>query len=160
MGLDVFVISRLKKTGAASAEIVVSQSQEHNKGIEAGYYRPTDESIRFGFRVGPYSFYNRFRETLSLCMHGVEPVEIWNSVDEYSGRPFVEMIDFSDCDGKLGGQVCHKLHADFEENRSLFKKYIDSQGWSEEQIEYHLSTYEDFTKAFEIGRDEGVVIFC
>jgi hypothetical protein len=160
MGLDIIAISKLVKAEGKDGEVRIGDDPEYNKGIEPGPYNTTMESRRTDFRVGPYSFYNRFRETLSRCMHGVEPVEIWDSVEDYKGKSFIELIDFSDCDGRLGGAVCEKLYEDFAENRPKFKEYIDSQGWDEEKIEDYLSVYEDFMKAFEIGREEGVVIFC
>jgi hypothetical protein len=160
MGLDIIAISKLVKTEDWTAEITIGSDPEYNKGIEEGRYNTTTESRRTDFRVGPYSFYNRFRETLSRCMHGAEPLEIWNSVEDYKDKSFIELIDFSDCDGRLGGEVCEKLYEDFAENRPKFKEYIDTQGWDEEKIEDYLGVYEDFMKAFEIGREEGVVIFC
>lgn len=160
MGLDILAISKLVKTEDWTAEITIGSDPEYNKGIEEGRYNTTTESRRTDFRVGPYSFYNRFRETLSRCMHGAEPLEIWNSVEDYKDKSFIELIDFSDCDGRLGGEVCEKLYEDFAENRPKFKEYIDTQGWDEEKIEDYLGVYEDFMKAFEIGREEGVVIFC
>ena len=160
MGLDIIAISKLVKTEDWTAEITIGSDPEYNKGIEEGRYNTTTESRRTDFRVGPYSFYNQFRETLSRCMHGAEPLEIWNSVEDYKDKSFIELIDFSDCDGRLGGAVCEKLYEDFVENRPKFKEYIDTQGWFEEKIEGYLGVYEDFMKAFEIGREEGVVIFC
>ena len=160
MGLDIIAISKLVKTEDWTAEITIGSDPEYNKGIEEGRYNTTIESRRTDFRVGPYSFYNRFRETIARCMPGVEPVEIWDSVEDFAGKSFIELIDFSDCDGRFGGPVCEKQYEDFAENRPKFKEYIDTQGWDEEKIEDYLSVYEDFMKAFEIGREEGVVIFC
>jgi hypothetical protein len=150
MGLDIIAISKLVKAKGKDGEVRIGDDPEYNKGIEPGPYNTTIESRRTDFRVGPYSFYNRFRET----------VEIWDSVEDYKGKSFIELIDFSDCDGRLGGAVCEKLYEDFAENRPKFKEYIDTQGWDEDKIEDYLSVYEDFMKAFEIGREEGVVIFC
>ena len=160
MGLDILAISKLVKAEGKDGEVRIGDDPEYNKGIEPGPYNTTIESRRTDFRVGPYSFYNRFRETIARCMHGVEPVEIWDSVEDYKDKSFIELIDFSHCDGRLGGEVCEKLYEDFAESRSKFKEYIDTQGWDEEKIEDYLSVYEDFMKAFEIGREEGVVIFC
>lgn len=160
MGLDVFAISKIERNDEA-AEFHVGSDPEYNKvEIGAGGYASTLESRRTDFRAGPYSFYNRFRETLAMSVHGVMPTEIWDSVEDYAGKPFIEIIDHSDCDGCFGAKVSAKLHEDFAANRHKFKAHIDTQGWSEETIEDYLGLYDDFMQAFEIGQEDGIVKFC
>jgi hypothetical protein len=160
MGLDVFAISKITRQDDGY-EVWVGSDPEYNKvEIEEGGYISTTESKFSDFRAGPYSFYNRFRETLSMSIHGVMPTAIWDSVEDYEGKPFIEMINHSDCEGCFGAKVSAKLHEDFAANRHKFKEYIDTQGWHEDKIEDYLSLYDDFMKAFGIGREEGIVKFC
>lgn len=160
MGLDVFAVSKIERNDENSEFHVGSDPQYNKVEIEEGGYSSTPESRRTDFRAGPYSFYNRFRETLAMSVHSVMPTEIWDSVEDYAGRPFIEIIDHSDCDGCFGAKVSAKLYEDFAENRHKFKAYIDAQGWDEDKIEDYLGVYDDFMKAFEIGREEGIVKFC
>lgn len=161
MGLDIIAISKIVKVDSECGIRVGTDPAFNRVEIEPGEYDRSEESEEHSFRAGPYSYYNRFRETLSMSMHGVMPVQIWNAVndDEFDNTAFIEMIDFSDCEGCIGAEVSNKLYHDFANNRHLFKEYIDGQGWEEEKIVDYFEVYEDFMKAFEIARREGIVIF-
>jgi hypothetical protein len=155
MGLDIIAISKIVK---GDGGIRVGADSVFNRvEIEPGEYDKSEDSEEHSFRAGPYSYYNRFRETLSMSMHGIMPVQIWEG--SRTNSAFIEMIDFSDCEGCIGAEVSNKLYHDFANNRHKFKEYIDSQGWEEEKIVDYLEVYEDFMKAFEIAGRGGIVIF-
>jgi hypothetical protein len=52
------------------------------------------------FRAGSYSGYNWWRNQLALMAYGKSAEEIWREPNP-SG-PFIELIDFSDCEGVIG----------------------------------------------------------
>ena len=161
MGLDIIAISKIVKVDCEGGIRVGADPEFNRVEIEPGEYDRSEESEEHSFRAGPYSYYNRFRETLSMSMHGIMPVQIWNAVNEFEfeNTAFIEMIDFSDCEGCIGAEVSNKLYHDFANNRHRFKEYIDSQDWAEEKIVDYLEVYEDFMKAFEIAGRGGIVIF-
>jgi hypothetical protein len=114
-----------------------------------GYYRRLGKE--FGFRAGSYSGYNSWRRWLCERFLGVDPKEVWEDPKRFEGKPFYELIDFSDCDGILGTEVCLKLCDDF--HNAVFK---------EEEDEYQLEIFNKFMEAFGIVSSlrRGVVVFC
>jgi hypothetical protein len=81
--------------------------EERLDGYAQGVYRVEGESM--GFRAGSYSGYNWWRRHLSLMALGEEPEDVWAEPPMYEGRPFVELIDFSDCEGCIGPRTSRKL---------------------------------------------------
>jgi hypothetical protein len=65
------------------------------------------------FPAGSYSGYNEWRDNLSLLVHQVPAREIWKNIDKYKNLDFVELINFSDCQGELNHETCTKLYRDF-----------------------------------------------
>lgn len=106
-----------------------------------------------GFRAGSYSGYNRWREWLAQRVHGVMPSRIWDHPKTYEGKPFFELIHFSDCEGAIGPKTSAKLAKDFEEHR------IEVCGNTTAGDGY-VELYEDFAKAFKRAAEtDGFVIF-
>jgi len=87
--------------------------EDHLAGMEPGLYEYTAASEQHDFRAGPYSYYNTWREQLSRLALGVEPEAVWEEPDRFAGRPFVELINFTDCDGRIGSGLAAKLATDF-----------------------------------------------
>lgn len=125
-------------------------------GMLEGFYAVAGEGAdrRFTFSAGPYSTYNRWRERLAALV-GVAVVEVWNGT-----RPapaFGELIDFSDCEGAIGGAVCTRLAADFgawEERACVFAETLEKY----ERREF-LPLYRCWRHAFEVAADGGAVRF-
>src|SRR5580692_7205441 len=69
--------------------------EERLDGLALGFYRLQGEVM--GFRAGSYSGYNWWRRHLSLMALEEEPEDVWAAPEHYSGRPFFELIHFSDC---------------------------------------------------------------
>jgi hypothetical protein len=115
------------------------------------YYR-TKESEEYDFRAGSYSSYGQFRRELSETFLNSPPEKVWSNPKSYEGQPFYELVDFSDCEGVIGPEVCAKLHKDFVDGRKKFVEEVHSN-WSVER-------YDSWTKALELAKEDGVIIFC
>ena len=61
------------------------------------------------FRAGSYSGYNRWRDVLRLVIHGLA-----HRLDLADDADFIELIQFSDCEGCIGPKTCAKLAKDFD----------------------------------------------
>lgn len=114
-------------------------------------------SGRFGF---PYSYYSRWRDRLAalagnpatmLFRYGVTEAShaktVWDN--PVPGSRFVELINFSDCEGWLGTAVCAKLAADFDHFQGSAREFGDD----------FFSVYEKFREAFHFASDGGAVRF-
>ncbi len=106
-------------------------------GLVDGYYLAEPSG---GFRAGSYIGYNDWRRTLSVTMLDVHPDVIWGHPETFAGKPFVELINFSNCEGVIGPKTSAKLAADFEAHKTkaaaLGKRFY--------------RVYENFQRAFEV----------
>lgn len=114
-------------------------------GLETGYYRHEGEEM--SFRAGSYSGYNQWRRWLASLV-GITPEQVWN--DPQPG-PFVELINFSDCEGAIGPATSAKLAADFEawEDRA-YQHATDKWNWER---------YCEWKQAFKLAAKGGFVKF-
>ena len=168
MGLSIYAVSKIKLVGniiddePAENDINVYQGTfDRISGLEVGIYRETGESVNHDFHAGSYSTYNWFRRNLSTAIFGVSSENIWLNSESYKGRPFYELIEFSDCDGIIGPDVSEKLYQDFETHRSNMVKYcLDNFINDDDSYEYTMNLYDNFTKAFKIAKEHGAVQFC
>src|SRR5262249_17833337 len=82
------------------------------EGLSAGVFR---FGRAFHFRAGSYSNYNWWRDQLSRMAHELSAHEFWliEPRAKVTRRAFVELIDFSDCEGIIGPVVADKLARDF-----------------------------------------------
>lgn len=71
---------------------------------------------------------------------------VWNG--KANGEAFVELINFSDCEGVIGAEVAKKLAADFA-------AYQDKAGDKGD----FARVYASWRKAFELAADGGAVCF-
>jgi len=162
MGLDISAYSKIKPE--ENGGIYIGRDEFGTlHDLTDGEYAESSDTIYHEFRAGSYSEYNRWRENLATSIHGVMPSIIWNSPEKYDGKEFIEIINFSDCEGFFGPKVSAKLYNDFAKNRDKFVSVMesrygkDSGGFSESG--YAIRIYDDFTKGFEIAKDSGVLIF-
>jgi len=101
----------------------------------------------FGFRAGAYSGYNRWRNELAeLAGHG-SAENVWSS--GMTEGAFVELINFSDCEGIICPKTSAKLATDFANNEEKAKE-IGGQ---------FLERYQNWKKAFEFAAENGLVDF-
>lgn len=129
--------------------------EKHLAGMEPGLYEYTDASEQFEFRAGSYSNYSLWREFLSELALKVEPNAVWEEPERFVGRPFVELIDFTDCDGRIGTRLASKLVADF---RAHTDKAEDLAATLENDGHF-INIYRDFTRAFELAAQQGALAF-
>jgi hypothetical protein len=127
------------------------------QGKEYVLWRKTDESEDVHFRAGSYGGYNLWRS--GLAHYAFEfPArdslhvnrDLWDTVVEAEGKPFFELINFSDCEGVFYGPVCEKLYVDFYAHRD---NYIDSV----DADVYDIERYDYWMKAFDLDKDNGLV---
>jgi hypothetical protein len=113
--------------------------------VPAGIYRADDE---MNFRAGSYGGYNRWREQLcALAGHGT-PRDVWDA--ENPQGPFIELINFSDCEGTIGTGVSAKLARDFAEYQANADAHPD---------EWFRDRYAKWRAAFEMAAQHGAVEF-
>ena len=165
MGLDIRYYERVRREADLDA---IDYDEADRRGLERlandgdpdrwdsrlydltpGWHRVAG-SAQGRFRAGSYSTYNAWREILCRLAFGVEPHTVWENPDDFTGRPFYEVIDFTDCDGCIGPGVSSKLAEDFRKHREKFG--VDAEPWE-------LEVYDDFANAFNVARRGGVVMF-
>jgi hypothetical protein len=167
MGLSIYAISNIKLSGniiddePTDKDINVYPGTFNRiAGLEVGLYQASNKSNEFDFHAGSYGTYNWFRRNLSTAIFGVSSEDIWLKSEAYEGRPFFELIEFSDCDGVIGPEVSKKLHEDFETHRSSMIKYcLDNFIDDDHSYEYTMGVYDNFSKAFKIASNGGLVLF-
>ena len=129
-------------------------------GLE-GVYRDEGESAHF--RAGSYSGYNQWRERLAELagyepsphpgiLHAGEPSSAATVWADPKPGPFVELINFSDCEGVIGPVTSAKLAQDFAAFQEQADAVEDWEGWFREQ-------YAKWRTAFETAAQGGCVEF-
>jgi hypothetical protein len=173
MGLDITAYSKVRKLQdlprledgdidwdeIGDEKIIVTANpdfHERAEGIEEGLYACDGE--KHCFRAGSYGGYNTFRNMLAQVGMGAADFEVWGQPGTYSGEPFFELVNFSDCEGMIGPKTCAKLYQDFLSLKDTFYAQMDAGG-DESYAEYYKQKYEDWTEAFRIGQDAGFVDF-
>lgn len=156
MGLDITALQDAKRERVLNEDdgydrglthaYVNADFAERADGLEDGFYSSEDD---FGFRAGSYSGYGYWREWLSQTFLGVLPRSVWDDPEAFAGRPFFELIHFSDCEGIIGPNVAAKLAKDFEDGRTQVVAAAESM----------VAVYNDFARAFKMAAQNGLVIF-
>lgn len=113
------------------------------------------------FRAGSYSGYNFWRDKLaemagypqsSYEQYGKEwpsyAATVWQNPKP---GPFMELINFSDCEGIIGPDTSAKIAKDFAEFQSKADAHTD---------DHFRRLYAEWRKAFEMAADGGAVEFC
>jgi hypothetical protein len=121
----------------------------HLAGTEPGLYIYTPASEKYDFDAGLYRMYNEWREGLSRFALGVEPAVVWDEPGRFASRPFVELINFTDADGRVGARVAAKLAGDFHQ---LARKAARDK--------WFFALYKEFAAAFAVAARDGVLEFC
>jgi hypothetical protein len=179
MGLDIHAVSHLRYVGPIPDDDELERLQEqvsdadlevayfvlypnaecfeaHLAGMEPGLYECTAASEHHEFRAGSYSYYNAWRENLCRLALDVEPDCVWEQPELYDGRPFFELINFSDADGRIGCELAEKLAEDFRDfaaEAEEFAARLDDE-------ESFIQNYRDFAQAFELAARGGALEFC
>jgi hypothetical protein len=124
----------------------------HLVGTEPGRYVYTSASLRHEFYGGSYPCYNAWREAFSRFALGVESGIVWKNPEQFAGRPFVELINFTNCDGRIGAWLAAKLAHDFRRQKPRAVKRFEKR--------CPIALYEDFATAFALAAQDGVLEFC
>ena len=181
MGLDIHAASHLRHVGPMPSEEELDRLEEalekedkylsdayflmdenpegfeqHMAGMKTGLYELSHESEEHSFRAGPYSYYNDWRRHLCLFALKVPAEDVWADPDQFAGKPFVELINFTDCDGRIGTTVAAKLAQDFRSHFSQAEAYAHTLS----EMKDWLEVYVDFLKAFELAAQDGALKFC
>jgi hypothetical protein len=184
MGLDVHAYSNIKRKEIQDSEdydsILIFHDEFNRCELPEGRYEETPSSEYYLISCRAYSNYNRFRDTLSKAVFGVPASSVWEDLEKYQDQHFFEIIYFTDCDGVIGPKVNEKLYGDFVANRervlrnlkgeidflketedelALEPEFILDLGLTEDTISYLMEVYDLFTKAFMIGKENGVVLY-
>lgn len=181
MGLDITAYSKLKtvdseflkireripgvfgKLGEEVYEFTKSMVDSPNNWIqdmEPGTCYQSKDTVEFDFRAGSYGGYNDYRNKLSECFLNVQSNEVWTNERRYEGKPFYEQINFSDCEGFIGPKVSAKLHEDYKRGRDQWYEFLkELYAGDDEEIKWGMAIYDNWTKAFGIASDEGLVWF-
>ncbi len=122
----------------------------HADGLAEGFYRTSDgDGETLDFRAGSYSGYSQWRAMLAARLVG-ERHDIWNNPERYAHKPFVALINFSDCEGMIGPATSALLAADFAANEA--KAVEGAETW-------FADLYRKWRAAFELAAHGGVVVF-
>lgn len=108
------------------------------------------------FRAGSYGSYNQWRNQLAIVAGYDSAEDLWKlwEQEDLWGKPFAELINFSDCEGVIGTELCNKLREDFKKHRDFASMQADVNGWK-----WFMETYDDFMNALEFAGDNGVLVF-
>lgn len=106
--------------------------------LEGGCYEETPDTKTHKFRAGSYMGYGRWRENLARQFNPHTRPE----------DPFYELIWFADNEGCIGPEAAVDLLADFRAHAGEYQPYFQPQ-----------DTYQDWTRAFELAADGGLVRF-
>lgn len=112
--------------------------------LTAGVYKFAEAD---GFRAGPYSAYNRWRDWLAARAGYGSSRAVW---DAKPAGPFVELIDFADNEGIIGTDACAKLARDFAEHEERI--LADADSWD-------AGLYRRWRDAFALAAQGGCVEF-
>ena len=137
----------------------------HLDPFKTGYYRDEGEA-EHSFRAGSYGYYNNWRKLLALSIGFENIADIWSQGPYNEDIPFIELLDFSDADGSIGPMVSEKLYNDFEGMQDKVFEFIDNLMFgvvkghklSMTQVSDFKEVYKDWKTAFDIARDNGLVI--
>lgn len=121
MGLDVRCVYNLTPSeDDENYDVYISTPKfddvDHVTMFEFGAYKCESSCI---FRAGAYSAYNRFRNSISTIALSVKAEEVWENPLKYKGKPFFEIINFTDCDGCFDYVIADKLLNDFTTHKDV-----------------------------------------
>lgn len=131
-----------------------SDGFDRNEGI-SGWIEPVWAG---SFRAGSYSGYGSWRRKLCKLVHGVEIETVWNDIDAWEGKPFIELINFSDCEGVIGPETSAKLAKDFEDYQDLINSAYVVEVYRKNN-DWWLLKYDDWCEAFKCAAKNGFVQF-
>lgn len=165
MGLDIIAYSNLKLIGKCDLDWDTCDENLHIRawinpsfprsvrGLNISFvdqnsqsvcYLKTDETQKHAFRAGSYGGYNWWRSVLEQNFNpDCDPAE-----------PFYELINFSDCEGCIGFLAASDLFEDF----LIYDSIADTL--DTDDLGNFYGRYQEWTKACQLARSEGLIYFC
>lgn len=148
-------LQSLVEFGDCDYQLLVEQPfmESFGKVLQSGkWYKRGDRTG--SFRAGSYIYYSRFREFLWSTVSPVAIDSLWASPQDYAGKPFVLLCNFSDCDGVIGPDTAKILAGEFAQHKTEFHRK------AAEADPYFAEVYDNFLNAFMVASDGGLVAFC
>jgi hypothetical protein len=163
MGLDISVYINVKEVPASEVELDSDGYPVKWDEYEKFYINPHFEGRAEPFKEDAfykvespdpdidfsrsYGGYNTLREQLAELVN-LNIHDVWD--ETITDGPFVELINFSDCEGTIGTVVAAKLAKDFAQHQSKVNN----------DNEYFVNFYNTLKEIFSIAAsNNGVVIF-
>ena len=157
MGLDITAYSHLKAVPRKEGDDVrdyVFRPRPHDAfpGRTEGLDCESDYigDAKLSFCAGSYGGYSQWREWLARVAGYPSINDIWDG--KVPSGPFVELINFSDCEGTIGPVVAAKLAKDFAD----FDEKARADDHSPDPTFYY-ERYKLWRQAFEIAAMNGAV---
>lgn len=120
--------------------------------LEGGCYVATDATETISFRAGSYGGYNNWRQALADRFNPVS--RGWDHgptmTEPDPNKPFYELIWFADNEGTIGPEAAADLLEDFRTHAESYR--VPGAG-------RYPETYQNWTRAFELAADGGLVRF-
>lgn len=132
-----------------------------NADLAEQCYSPTEGTEEYEFRAGSYGGYGVFRSSLAQLFLGVETYQnraAWDTIESHVGMPFYELVNFSDCEGAIGPAASAKLYLDFTAHRDRYRAeagHFAAEAW----LDPNLERYDNWLHAFDLSRNDGMVVF-
>lgn len=150
MGLDIRMVQGINYIGKTSdndddVHLYNNDDSCSQNVAQPGIYSIEQDDWVFG---RAYSTYNHLRRQLAELV-GKTTNQIWQ--DPKPGIPFVELINFSDCEGAFDTKCCIKLAQDFKSYEHLAAAHEDEQF-----REFYTTMQNAFVTA---GNNNGAIIF-
>ena len=173
MGLDIVAYSRLELVhhhvpldtdeswedcydrGHIRSHIIHPDFHRSARGLKLDRcYKKTPETETVEFRAGSYGGYNVARSAIWKMVTG-ESNEEWpeDTFERFTDTPFFEFVFFADNEGTIGPEAAIDLYGDFVAYKDQWPEYSPWDNWG-------LDWYDNFTKAFELASDHGMVVYC
>lgn len=171
MGLDITAYSRLELVGKHTdgwcededhvSAYAYDSFPASFRGIEVvatdqnlllgGCYAVTPQTKTHRFRAGSYGGYNRWREDLARQFNPYRHDVDGGQPDP--DLPFYELIWFADNEGCIGELAAIELLTDFREHALAYAPP------DTDYLGHYRERYADWTRAFELAADGGLVDF-
>jgi hypothetical protein len=123
------------------------------KFLEGGCFEVTDKTETHEFRAGSYGGYGHWRQDLARQFNPAPILGLREGMQQPDpDLPFYELIWFADNEGSIGPEAAADLLADFQE-------HADRYDPADDQLGYMRRKYVDWTRAFELAAQDGLVHF-
>lgn len=155
MGLDVSVYKNIKLAKNEEESDFQAYVSDDNwkrkiKNLQEDAYYVGDMAKVISYA---YSSHNRFREQLIKLIGRADLLDNeghikWNELPE--DLPFINFIDFADNEGCLDWEVSKTIYDDFAKYKEKAENELN---------QYELGNYLKWLSAFDMSRNNGVVVF-